>query len=159
VLGLALLFNRQQYSHVLAHTARGASLSRVTASDEQTRGREDNPRDECCQTGEQQKVVDDVGHDAPHAAPQAIGLPQPQAHSHTVTKTWQRPPGSMTTAGASVSKRKYPSLTLADLFRAHAEECIRAALNTGISERCPDASSFGTGARTGRRASSAQAFG
>jgi hypothetical protein len=29
----------------------------------------------------------------------------------------------------SMSKRKYPSLTLADLFRAHAEECIRAALN------------------------------
>ena len=29
----------------------------------------------------------------------------------------------------SVSKRKYPSLTLADLFRAHADECIRAALH------------------------------
>ena len=28
----------------------------------------------------------------------------------------------------SVSKRKYPSLTLADLFRAHADERIRAAL-------------------------------
>ena len=29
----------------------------------------------------------------------------------------------------SVSKRKYPSLTLADLFRAHADERIRAALH------------------------------
>ena len=43
---LVLLFNRQQHSHVLAHTARGASLSRVAASDEQARGRDDNPRDE-----------------------------------------------------------------------------------------------------------------
>jgi len=65
-------------SHVPAHTTRGASLSRVAASDEQTRGREDNPRDECCQTGEQQKVVDDVGHDAPRAPPQANGLPDPK---------------------------------------------------------------------------------
>ena len=65
-------------SHVPAHTTRGASLSRVAASDEQTRGREDNPRDECCQTGKQQKVVDDVGHDAPRAPPQANGLPDPK---------------------------------------------------------------------------------
>ena len=43
---LVLLFNRQQHSHVLAHTARGAPLSRGAASDEQARGREDNPRDE-----------------------------------------------------------------------------------------------------------------
>ena len=40
---LVLLFNRQQHSHVLAHTARGASLSGGAASDEQARGREDNP--------------------------------------------------------------------------------------------------------------------
>jgi hypothetical protein len=72
---LALLFNRQQHSHVPAQTTRGTSLSRVAASDEQTSGREDNPRDECCHTGEQQKVVDDVGHDAPRAAPQTNGLP------------------------------------------------------------------------------------
>ena len=43
---LVLLFNRQQHSHVLAHTARGASLSRGAASDEQARGCDDNPRDE-----------------------------------------------------------------------------------------------------------------
>jgi hypothetical protein len=66
------------FSHVLAHTARGASLSRVTASDEQTRGREDNPRDECCQTGEQQKVVDDVGHDAPMLRHRPMACPDPK---------------------------------------------------------------------------------
>ena len=75
----------------------------MAASDEQTRGREDNPRDECCQTGEKQKVVDDVGHDAPRAAPKASGLPRPQAHPHTVTKTWHCRPGSMTTAAAVVT--------------------------------------------------------
>ena len=31
---------------LFSHTARGASLSRGAASDEQARGREDNPRDE-----------------------------------------------------------------------------------------------------------------
>jgi hypothetical protein len=43
---IASNIDRQQHSHVLAHTARGASLSRGAASDEEARGREDNPRDE-----------------------------------------------------------------------------------------------------------------
>ena len=33
---------------------------------------------------------------APRAAPNGSGLPRPQAHPHSVTKTWQRRSGSMT---------------------------------------------------------------
>lgn len=42
-----LCYSIAQHSHVLAHTARRATtLSSVAASDEQARGRDDNPRDE-----------------------------------------------------------------------------------------------------------------
>ena len=42
-------------------------------------------------------IVDDVAHDCPRAASKtAAALPRPQAHPHSVTKTWQRRSGSMT---------------------------------------------------------------
>ena len=39
------------FSHICTHHPRSVAKQGVAASDKQTRGREDNPRDECCQTG------------------------------------------------------------------------------------------------------------